>query len=103
MRRGRRPIFDARFVAKDCFGEWIGDINIVRQVGIDADVGNGVINRFKSGGFDIVTMMFSMHYSFESEDKVKNMLRNVAGSLKRGGRFIGVVPNSDSLAKNIKV
>jgi mRNA (guanine-N7-)-methyltransferase len=103
MRRGKRPIFDARFVAKDCFGEWIGDINIVRQVGIDPDVGNGVINRFKSGGFDIVTMMFSMHYSFESEDKVKNMLRNVAGSLKRGGRFIGVVPNSDSLAKNIKV
>ena len=102
MRRGRRPIFDARFITKDCFGEWIGDVNIIREVGIDPDVGKGIISRFKTGGFDIVTMMFSMHYSFESEDKVKNMLRNVAGSLKKGGRFIGVVPNSDSLAEKIK-
>ena len=103
MRRGRRPIFDARFVAKDCFGEWIGDVPIIREVGIDPDAGSGTIGRFRGGGFDIVTMMFSMHYSFESEDKVKNMLRNVAGSLKKGGRFIGVVPNSDSLAENIKI
>ena len=103
MRRGRRPIFDARFVTKDCFGEWIGDIAVVREVGIDPGAGSGTISRFGGGGFDIVTMMFSMHYSFEGEDKVKNMLRNVAGSLKKGGRFIGVVPNSDSLAENVKV
>ena len=103
MRRGRRPIFDARFVTKDCFGEWIGDVPIVHEVGIDPDAGSGTISRFRGGGFDIVTMMFSMHYSFESEDKVKNMLRNVAGSLKKGGRFIGVVPNSDSLAENVKI
>jgi mRNA (guanine-N7-)-methyltransferase len=103
MRRGRRPIFDARFVTKDCFGEWIGEVGIVREVGIDPNVGNGTISRFGGGGFDIVTMMFSMHYSFESEEKVMTMLRNVAGSLKKGGRFIGVVPNSDSLAEQIKI
>jgi mRNA (guanine-N7-)-methyltransferase len=42
-----------------------------------------------------------MHYAFESEEKVKMMLRNVAGSLKKGGRFIGVVPNSDALASRV--
>lgn len=102
MRRGRRPIFNARFMTKDCFGEWIGDIGIIREVGIDPNAGTGVISRVGGGGFDVVTMMFSMHYSFESEDKVKAMLRNVAGSLKKGGRFIGTVPNSDVLAEQVK-
>lgn len=102
MRRGRKPIFEARFVTKDCFGEWIGDVPIVREVGIDPNAGTGAISKFGGGRFDVVTMMFSMHYSFESEEKVKMMLKNVAGSLKKGGRFIGVVPNSDSLAEHIK-
>jgi mRNA (guanine-N7-)-methyltransferase len=102
MRRGRKPIFEARFVTKDCFGEWIGDVPIVAEVGIDASAGTGTISRFGGGRFDIVTMMFSMHYAFESEDKVKMMLRNISGALKKGGRYIGVAPNSDSLAEHIK-
>ncbi|EXJ76335.1 mRNA (guanine-N7-)-methyltransferase [Cladophialophora psammophila CBS 110553] len=102
MRRGRRPIFDARFVPQDCFGAWIGDIGIVREVGIDPNAGNGQPTRWSGGGFDVVTCMFAMHYSFESEEKVRMMLRNVAGSLKKGGRFIGVVPNSDVCAAKIR-
>ncbi|OQV00549.1 hypothetical protein CLAIMM_06029 [Cladophialophora immunda] len=102
MRRGRRPIFDARFVPQDCFGAWIGDVGIVREVGIDPNAGNGQPSRWGGGGFDVVTCMFAMHYSFESEEKVRMMLRNVAGSLKKGGRFIGVVPNSDVCAEKIR-
>ena len=100
MRRGRRPMFDGRFHVKDCFGEWVGEVPIVREVGIDPNAGSGS-NRWGGGQFDVVTMMFSMHYAFESEEKVKMMLRNVAGSLKKGGRFIGVVPNSDALASRV--
>lgn len=103
MRRGRRPIFDARFVPQDCFGAWIGDVGIVREVGIDPNAGSGQPSRWGGGGFDIVASMFTMHYAFESEEKVKMMLRNVAGSLKKGGRFIGVVPNSDVCADNIRI
>lgn len=102
MRRGRRPIFDARFVPQDCFGAWIGDVGIVREVGIDPNAGSGQPSRWGGGGFDVVAAMFTMHYSFESEEKVKMMLRNVAGALKKGGRFIGVVPNSDVCAENIR-
>jgi mRNA (guanine-N7-)-methyltransferase len=102
MKRGRRPIFDAEFITKDCFGEWIGEVRIVREVGIDANAGPGANSRWGGGGFDVVTMMFSMHYAFESEERVRMMLRNVAGSLKKGGRFIGVVPNSDALASRIR-
>jgi mRNA (guanine-N7-)-methyltransferase len=102
MRRGRRPIFDGRFHVKDCFGEWVGEVPIVKEVGIDPSAGGGGSTRWGGGGqFDVVSMMFSMHYAFESEEKVKMMLRNVAGSLKKGGRFIGVVPNSDALASRV--
>ncbi|KAJ9640809.1 uncharacterized protein PV06_06965 [Exophiala oligosperma] len=102
MRRGRRPIFDAYFLPQDCFGAWIGDVGIVREVGIDPNAGNGQPSRWGGGGFDVVSAMFTMHYAFESEEKVKMMLRNIAGALKKGGRFIGVVPNSDVSAGHIR-
>ena len=102
MRKGRRPIFDGRFHVKDCFSEWIGDVPIVREVGIDPNSGMGGNSRWGGGGFDVVSMMFSMHYAFESEQRVRMMLRNVAGALKKGGRFLGVVPNSDALATRVR-
>ena len=104
MRRGRKPIFDARFYVKDCFGEWVGDVPILRDVGVDATISNQGASgpsRWGAGGFDVVSMMFSMHYAFESEDKARTMLRNVAGSLKKGGRLIGVVPNSDAISERV--
>jgi len=95
--RGRGRVFQGEFFAKDGYGEWIGDIPIVREVGIDGSVGpnGGGSARWGGGGFDVVTMMFCMHYAFENETKARGMLRNVAGALKKGGRFIGVIPNSD--------
>jgi mRNA (guanine-N7-)-methyltransferase len=106
MRRGGRPgggghrsarAFDAEFFVKDAFGEWLGDIPLIREVGIDSAVNS----RWGGGGFDVVSMMFCMHYAFESEEKARSMLRNVAGSLKKGGRLIGVVPNSDVLSERV--
>jgi mRNA (guanine-N7-)-methyltransferase len=46
-------------------------------------------------------MMFCMHYAFESEKKARGMLRNVAGALKKGGRFLGTIPNSDVLSAKV--
>ncbi|KAL1617977.1 mRNA cap guanine-N7 methyltransferase [Diplodia seriata] len=103
--RGRpQHVFHAEFFAKDGYGEWLGDIPIIRDVGIDPSVGpdSGGAGRFGGGGFDVVTMMFCMHYAFESEQKARGMLRNVAGSLKKGGRFIGVIPNSDILSAKVE-
>ncbi|KHO01723.1 mRNA (guanine-N(7))-methyltransferase [Metarhizium album ARSEF 1941] len=94
----RRPpprLFDARFHVKDCYRESIEDIEIVQQVGFDPSPMN-------KRGFDVVTMMFSMHYAFESEANARTMLRNVAGALKKGGRFIGCIPNSDVLSDKVR-
>ncbi|KAF2870408.1 mRNA capping enzyme-domain-containing protein [Massariosphaeria phaeospora] len=96
-------IFHAEFYTKDCFGEWMGEIPIIKEVGIDASVGpgNAISQRWGGGGFDMVTMMFCMHYAFENEEKARGMLRNVAGALKKGGRFIGTIPNSDVLTAKV--
>ncbi|KAK4134920.1 guanine-N(7)-methyltransferase [Trichocladium antarcticum] len=95
QRRPQPRIFDARFHVKDCFGETIEDLDIVRQVGFTADKVSS------SRGFDVVSMMFCMHYAFESEHKARQMLKNVAGSLKKGGRFIGCIPNSDVISAKV--
>ena len=103
MLKKSRRIFHAEFYAKDCFGEWLGDIPIIKDVGIDPGVGSGsaMSQRWGGGGWDMVTMMFCMHYAFESEARAKGMLRNVAGALKKGGRFIGAIPNSDILTSKV--
>lgn len=94
--RGRPPprIFDSRFFIKDCFGESVEDIEIVQQVGFD-------LSPMGRSGFDIVSMMFCMHYAFESEQKARRMLENVSGALKKGGRFLGCIPNSDIIGERV--
>ena len=100
-----RKLFHAELSVKDCFGEWIGDVPIVQEVGIDPSVGpdgNSMQQRWGAGGFDVVSMMFCMHYAFENEAKARRMLKNVAGSLRKGGRFFGVIPNSDILSAKVE-
>ncbi|KAH6982142.1 putative RNA (guanine-N7) methyltransferase [Ilyonectria sp. MPI-CAGE-AT-0026] len=94
-RRPPPPPFEARFHVKDCYGESIENIDIIHQVGWDPSP----MNR---RGFDVVSMMFSMHYAFENEKNARTMLRNVAGALKKGGRFIGCIPNSDVLGEHLE-
>ncbi|KIW04391.1 uncharacterized protein PV09_04672 [Verruconis gallopava] len=96
--KSRGRLFHAEFQVKDCFGESLQDVNIVREVGFDKSLDP----RWGGGGFDVVSMMFCMHYAFESEEKAKIMLRNVAGSLKKGGKFIGVIPNSDVISAKVQ-
>lgn len=93
---GRPRIFDAEFLAEDAFAYSLGDLRIIREVGFGPGSRWG-----PSGGFDIVSMMFCMHYAFESEEKAKGMLANVSGSLRKGGRFFGVIPNSDIIAEEV--
>ncbi|KAI5922879.1 mRNA capping enzyme [Camillea tinctor] len=95
FRGGRQQhLFDARFFVKDCYGESVGDIDVVRQVGFDP-------SPMGRSGFDIVSMMFCMHYAFESEEKARMMLQNVSSALKKGGRFIGCIPNSDVIGDRV--
>ena len=105
-RRGSRPkpIFEAHFFARDCFGRSLGEIPIIQQVGFDPNAGpqGSITGRFMRGGFDVISMMFCLHYSYETEERARGMLKNVAGALKKGGRFLGVMPNSDVISAHVE-
>lgn len=102
----RGPQMHAEFYVHDTFGRSLEDIKILRDVGFDPNAGpggDGVIQGgMLSGGFDVVSMMFALHYSFETENLARGMLKNVAGALVKGGHFIGVMPNSDVISANVK-
>ena len=85
-----KRMFDAAFLVDDAYANSLGDLPIVRQIGFGPGSRWG-----PGGGFDVVSMMFCMHYAFENEAKANGMLANVANSLRKGGRFLGVIPNSD--------
>lgn len=50
---------------------------------------------------DTVSMQFSFHYAWESEEKVRTVLTNVTRSLRPGGTFIGTIPSSDFIRNKI--
>jgi mRNA (guanine-N7-)-methyltransferase len=103
-RRGPPPM-TAEFYVQDSFGQSLANIPTVRQVGFNPNAGpaGGIIQPgMMSGNFDVVSMMFALHYSYENQELAKGMLRNVAGALKKGGKFIGVMPNSDVISATVK-
>ncbi|KAF8459815.1 S-adenosyl-L-methionine-dependent methyltransferase, partial [Kalaharituber pfeilii] len=112
IRGGRRPpstypprLFRAEFAVRDCWVDSLFDVPAVREIGFDPSVGPG--NRGAGrwgagGGFDVVSMMFCLHYAFESEAKARRMLSNVAGALKKGGRFFGTIPSSDVIKRKLE-
>ncbi|KAK4549559.1 hypothetical protein LTR36_006556 [Oleoguttula mirabilis] len=106
--RGGRQMtapMQAEFYVQDTFGRSLAEIPIIRQVGFNPNAGPGggiIQGGMMTGGFDVVSMMFALHYSFESEALARGMLKNVAGALKKGGRFLGVMPNSDVITATVK-
>lgn len=50
---------------------------------------------------DTVSMQFSFHYAWESEEKVRTVLTNVTRSLRPGGTFVGTIPSSDFIRNKI--
>lgn len=73
--------FKAEFHAIDCFS---------------------VEMEFKEIEFDLVSVQFALHYSFESENKARIALLNATKKLKKGGYFIGTIPNAYRIVKNMK-
>lgn len=52
--------------------------------------------------FDIVSCQFAMHYAFETETRVRQMLLNVTERLRPGGFFIGTTPDANVLVRKLR-
>jgi hypothetical protein len=48
-------------------------------------------------GFDVVSCQFSIHYFFETENKLDNLIWNINNHLKIGGHFIGTCIDGQKL------
>ncbi|KAJ3270078.1 mRNA cap guanine-N7 methyltransferase [Terramyces sp. JEL0728] len=81
-RRGNMR-FRATFKALDCF----------------SDLLEPAIRGYR---FDTVSIQFAFHYAFSSEDRVRLSLKTISNSLKSGGYFLGTIPNSELIVKNLR-
>eukprot|EP01091_Cochliopodium_minus_P002110 TRINITY_DN12001_c0_g1_i1.p1 TRINITY_DN12001_c0_g1~~TRINITY_DN12001_c0_g1_i1.p1 ORF type:complete len:334 (-),score=70.77 TRINITY_DN12001_c0_g1_i1:23-997(-) len=79
--------YPALFCIADCFKHRLFDEN----------------SRFdKRLMFDFVNCQFALHYAFDSEKSIRNLLMNVTDRLKPGGFFVGTLPNSYRIIKKLQ-
>jgi len=52
--------------------------------------------------FDIVACQFALHYHFESEERIRQFLKNVVTKLNPGEYFFGTIIDSDVLIKRLR-
>jgi mRNA (guanine-N7-)-methyltransferase len=53
------------------------------------------------GTFDVVSMMFAMHYFFESEDILRTVLKSISDRLSIGGLFVGTCVNGKRIMEAV--
>lgn len=76
--------FRPHLMVGDCFGVSIVDFAPPEQM------------------YDVVSCQFAIHYAFESEDRVRMLLKNVRDCLKPGGFFIGTTVDANVLVRKIR-
>ena len=57
---------------------------------------------FQVNKFDIVSVMFALHYFFRSESVLDQFIENVANNVKQGGYFIGCCFNGSKIFESLK-
>lgn len=87
----RKYTFEACFATGDCFSTPMPEILEPHFPGI-------IDNLFP---VDCVSVQFSLHYSFETEEKARTLITNVSKSLRPGGVFVGTIPSSDFIKEKI--
>ncbi|CAI5460914.1 unnamed protein product [Closterium sp. Yama58-4] len=80
----RQMRFPAKLACADCFG-----------VPLDREL-------LPWAPFDICSTQFALHYSFETEQRARCGLRNIAALLRPGGKFIGTIPDANVLVHKLR-
>jgi len=67
-------------------------------------LGKGVFKQYgkASDGFDVSSIQFSMHYMFENNEKVQNLLRNISECTKVNGYFIATTYDGETVFKMLE-
>ncbi|KAG6866085.1 hypothetical protein C0991_008837 [Blastosporella zonata] len=97
----RGPRFSASFAALDCYTQPLTNAFPPNLLGMDPSYDYDSDVQLTGDPFDVVSMQFCMHYAFETEQKTRCMLENVSRYLRRGGVFIGTIPNAELLLEHL--
>mmetsp|Transcript_36111 Transcript_36111/g.60880 ORF Transcript_36111/g.60880 Transcript_36111/m.60880 type:complete len:338 (+) Transcript_36111:151-1164(+) len=54
------------------------------------------------GTYDLCSCQFAFHYSFATEARARQTLKNVSSLLRPGGYFIGTTPDANVIVKNLR-
>ena len=78
-------------------------IELIKNIGIFMDK-NGLINKKnpENSGFQIMSCQFAMHYFFQSEIALRNVLGMFSRFLKKGGFFIGTTVDGKNITNLLK-
>ncbi|XP_024361759.1 mRNA cap guanine-N(7) methyltransferase 1 isoform X2 [Physcomitrium patens] len=83
--RGRRDFgFPAKLICADCF-----EVDLEKILKDD-------------GLFNVCSVQFAMHYSWDTEERARRAFRNVSAILQPGGCFIGTMPDADVLVRKLR-
>ncbi|OAJ41654.1 hypothetical protein BDEG_25220 [Batrachochytrium dendrobatidis JEL423] len=75
-------------------------LRVNQVVGLDiADSAVGDILKGKL--FDLCSIQFALHYSFETEKQARQAIYNISSHLHSGGILIGTIPNADLIYKRL--
>lgn len=76
------------------------NVRLVAEFAVNGDLG---AKEFKDTlPYDCITSMFTLHYFFESEASLKQLLHNVSVNLKPGGVFFGCVPDGKRVLEALR-
>lgn len=90
---------------QDCASRYNGMSQIsFRPVLLVGDCFNAIISNHldRQKMFDVVSCQFAIHYAFESEARVRVLMKNVTDRLKPGGFFIGTTVDSNVLVRKLR-
>merc|ERR1712137_13724 len=52
--------------------------------------------------FDLTSCQFALHYGFDAEEQARMLLRNASSRLRKGGFFVGTIPNAKVLLEKVQ-
>ncbi len=70
----------------------------------DSEITNSKLRNFHGigGNFDLVVSNFSIHYFFENERSLNNIVHNISASLRSGGKFVLTTLNGEKVFDALK-
>jgi len=71
-----------------------------KNLGISATFYEGDISNCPKKRYQVICYNFSLHYIFETKRLFMDSLQNIVNRLERGGKLIGIIPDSESIIMN---